>query len=75
MDWRKIKENWGVYQEDARRSWPELTDEDVQQVQGNRTELIAKVREHYGWTQEQATLEADRWADRLTGDAEVTPDG
>jgi hypothetical protein len=74
MDWRAIKEKWPTYRQAAQRQWPELSEAELRQVAGNRTDLIVKLREHYGWGQEEATLEADRWADRLTGEAEVVPE-
>ena len=68
MDWRKIKSRWPSCQAQAAERWPELDMHALESVAGNRTELVAQLQIHYGLSVEEAGLEADRWADGLTGD-------
>ena len=70
MDWRAIKENWASYRVEAQRIWPKLSEEELEQVAGDRTVLIEKLRDHYGRATDEAALEVDRWADTLTEHAE-----
>lgn len=70
MDWRAIKERWAAYRAEAERQWPALSEDDLEQVAGNRTVLIEKLRERYERTTDEAALEVDRWADTLTEHAE-----
>jgi uncharacterized protein YjbJ (UPF0337 family) len=43
------------------RALGKLTDDEIEQMQGNTEQLIGKVQERYGRTREQAEQEVDRW--------------
>lgn len=68
VDWRKIKERWAELQPEAQRAWPELSPEELERTEGNRSELMARLQEHYRWSAEEAGLAVDRWADGLQGE-------
>jgi hypothetical protein len=39
-------------------------------TQGDRTEMVRHLADAYGWSLEEATLAADRWADAVTRETE-----
>ena len=41
--------------------WGELTDDEVERMEGDREELIGKVQERYGYSREQAEREVDNF--------------
>lgn len=45
--------------------WGELTDDEVERMEGDREELIGKVQERYGYSREQAEQEVDAFVREL----------
>lgn len=66
MNWQRIKDDWAELREEARERWPRLNGETLDQVAGNRTELLEALQNEYGWSLERAGVEADRWADTVS---------
>jgi len=50
---------WKQVKGQARAKWGELTDDDVQQVEGDREALEGKIQQKYGMTKEEARKEVD----------------
>jgi uncharacterized protein YjbJ (UPF0337 family) len=48
----------------VRTQWGKLTDDDVEQAQGNVEMLIGKIQERYGHSREEAERELDRWLEQ-----------
>jgi len=44
-----------------RQQWGKLTDDEVDQLQGNAEVLIGKIQERYGYERAKAEQEVDRW--------------
>ena len=44
-----------------REKWGQLTDDEVEQVKGERDQLVGKVQERYGYAKERAEREVDEW--------------
>ncbi len=55
-----LKGQWKQVSGSMRNWWGRLTDNDVQQIQGNRDKLVGLLQERYGWTKEQANAEVNR---------------
>ncbi|MDI5890249.1 CsbD family protein [Halomonas rhizosphaerae] len=64
MNWDQIEGKWKEMKGKARSSWGELTDDEVDEIAGNREQLIGKLQQKYGMAREQAEKEADDWASR-----------
>jgi uncharacterized protein YjbJ (UPF0337 family) len=45
----------------VREQWGKLTDDEVDQIQGNAEILMGKLQERYGYSREQAEQEIERW--------------
>jgi uncharacterized protein YjbJ (UPF0337 family) len=41
--------------------WNELTDDELDQIDGHRDKLVGKLRERYGWDQMRADDEVERF--------------
>lgn len=61
MNWDEIKGNWTQFKGKAKVKWGEMTDDELDQVEGNRDILIGKIQEKYGKTREEAEKEVDDW--------------
>lgn len=55
-----LKGNWNQLKGNLKQWWGDLTDDDVQRIEGNRDELVGRLQERYGWTKEKARAEIDR---------------
>ncbi len=49
--------------------WPNLTDDDVRQINGSLDVLISKLQQKYGYTRESAEEEVRNWNPRVTANA------
>ena len=59
-----LKGQWKQLKGKAQRQWGKLTDDELDQIEGDRDVLIGKVQERYGRTREQAQREVDDWMGR-----------
>jgi uncharacterized protein YjbJ (UPF0337 family) len=55
-----LQGNWKQLKGQVRNWWGKLTDDDVDQIAGNRDKLVGKLQERYGYSREQAEREIDR---------------
>ena len=56
-----LKGKWQQMKGNVRKQWGKLTDDDVDQVQGDAEILQGRIQERYGRTKEEAQREVDRW--------------
>ena len=56
-----LKGQWTQLKGKARQQWGKLTDDELDQMQGNAEMLIGKIQERYGRSREEAEQEFDRW--------------
>ncbi len=61
MDQATLKENWEEIKGNLQKHWSNLTDSDVDFIQGNYKMLVSKLQERYGWTKEEAHHEIDAY--------------
>ena len=54
-----IQGKWKQTKGEAKRQWGRLTDDDLDQVEGNSEKLAGKLQERYGMGKEEAKKEAD----------------
>ena len=52
-----LKGKWLQVKGDVRSWWGKMTDDDVDQIQGNIEKFIGKLQERYGYGREQAEQE------------------
>ena len=65
MNWDQMKGKWEQVKGKAKAQWGKLTDDDFSRIQGRREELVGRLRERYGYEQEQAEKEVDDWIKKI----------
>jgi uncharacterized protein YjbJ (UPF0337 family) len=65
MNWDQIEGNWKQLKGKVRSQWGKLTDDDVEIVNGKRSELLGLLQTRYGHAKEQAEREIDLWTKQL----------
>jgi uncharacterized protein YjbJ (UPF0337 family) len=63
VNWDIIKGKWTQLKGEARIQWGKLTDDDWDQIAGNKDKLVGKLQEKYGWAREEAEQRADTYFD------------
>jgi len=58
-----LKGQWTQIKGKVREQWGKLTNDDIDQMQGNVEQLVGKIQERYGRSREQAEQEVNRWLD------------
>lgn len=61
MNENTLKGEWKQLKGSVKEKWGELTDDDLDQVEGNRDKLVGRVQERYGHAQDHAEREVDDW--------------
>ncbi len=61
MNWDQIKGKWHQLKGSARAKWGELTDDELEQLEGNREKMVGKIQEKYGVAREEAEQQVDDW--------------
>jgi uncharacterized protein YjbJ (UPF0337 family) len=59
-----LQGKWRQLKGEARTQWGKLTDDDLDQVQGQAEKLVGLVQERYGYNRDQAQREVDTWVQR-----------
>lgn len=62
--WNQIKGNWKQFKGEAKQQWGKLTDDDLDQIEGQRDKLVGRIQERYGESQVEAERQVDEWANR-----------
>jgi uncharacterized protein YjbJ (UPF0337 family) len=63
--WDKIAGSWKEVTGQARIQWGKLTDDDVEQIKGQRDVLAGRIQQRYGIAKEEANRQIDDWAAKL----------
>lgn len=56
---------WTQLKGHVRKQWGKLTQDDVDQVQGDAEILAGKIQERYGRAKQEARAEVERWLDEI----------
>ena len=52
---------WKQFRGRVKETWGELTDDELDEIEGRRDKLVGKLQEKYGYTRAQAETELDRF--------------
>lgn len=63
-EWDVLKGMWKQIAGDARAEWGKFTDDDWEQIAGNRDKFVGRIQEEYGWERAEAERRADDWFNR-----------
>ena len=61
MNWDIIQGKWKQLKGATKVKWGELTDDELDQIDGNKDKLAGKLQEKYGWTKDQADKDIDNY--------------
>jgi len=61
MDWNRVEGNWKQVKGKVKEKWGKLTDDEIDQIQGDAEILMGKLQKSYGYSREQAERELERW--------------
>jgi uncharacterized protein YjbJ (UPF0337 family) len=64
MNITQIKGMWQQLKGEAKAQWGRLTDDDLDQIDGNTDKLVGKIQERYGYARERAEEEVTRFTNR-----------
>jgi uncharacterized protein YjbJ (UPF0337 family) len=56
-----LKGKWNQVKGEVRKKWGDLTDDDLDRIQGDAEKFIGVLQERYGWRREQAEREMDEF--------------
>jgi uncharacterized protein YjbJ (UPF0337 family) len=65
MNWDRIEGTWKEYRGKAKQRWGELTDDELDQINGKRDELEGQIQRRYGYAKDRARTEVDDWLKSL----------
>jgi uncharacterized protein YjbJ (UPF0337 family) len=54
MNWDQIKGKWHEIKGSVRAKWGELTDDGIEELDGNREKMVGKIQQKYGVAKEEA---------------------
>jgi uncharacterized protein YjbJ (UPF0337 family) len=61
MNWDEVQGKWHQMKGSVQHQFGKLTQDDVEQIAGQREKLVGKLQERYGYTREDAVKRADEW--------------
>jgi uncharacterized protein YjbJ (UPF0337 family) len=61
MEWKEVERNWTEYKDRVQDRWDELTRDELDQIGGSYNDLVGKLQEKYGITQQQAERELEEF--------------
>ncbi len=64
MNRDQVEGKWKQIKGEAKVAWGKLTDDDLDQAEGNAEKLAGLVQEKYGKTREEAEKEVNRFLNR-----------
>lgn len=66
MNWDQVKGSWKQIAGKAKEQWGELTDDDLDIVDGRREQLAGKIQERYGIAKDEAERQLADWERKST---------
>ena len=66
MNWDRIGGNWKQMKGALKERWGKLTDDEFDQMAGQRDKLVGKIQERYGCAKDEAETQVREWESRQT---------
>lgn len=60
-----IQGNWRQLKGEAQKQWGRLTNDQIDQVEGNREKLLGFIQKSYGVAKDEAEKQIREWEDRM----------
>lgn len=65
MNWEQAKGNWKQFKGKVKEKWGRLTDDELDEIEGKRDQLLGKIQKQYGITKEEAERQVGDWERHL----------
>jgi uncharacterized protein YjbJ (UPF0337 family) len=59
MNWDRIEGNWKQFKGRVKSKWGELTDDELDMIEGDREVLLGKLQQRYGLARDEAEKEVE----------------
>lgn len=61
MNWDRIQANWREFKGKVKEQWGKITDDELDQIAGQREQLAAKIQKYYGISKDEAERRLRDW--------------
>jgi uncharacterized protein YjbJ (UPF0337 family) len=61
MNWDRVEGNWKTFKGQVQQKWGKLTNDDLDVIEGKRTELAGRLQQRYGYAKDEAEKNIDTW--------------
>jgi uncharacterized protein YjbJ (UPF0337 family) len=61
MNWDRVEGNWTTVKGKVQQQWGKLTNDDLDVIEGKRTELTGRLQNRYGIEKDEAERQIDSW--------------
>jgi uncharacterized protein YjbJ (UPF0337 family) len=61
MNWDIVKGNWKLFRGRVKEQWGDLTDDDLDRVDGQREQLVGRLQVKYGISKDEASARIAEW--------------
>ena len=61
MNWEQVESRWEQLKPSVKENWSKLTDEELNQISGNREQLTGNIEKTYGITRREADKQVWDW--------------
>ena len=65
MNWDRVEGDWKQFKGKAQQQWGKLTNDDLDVIEGHRTELLGRIQKRYGIAKDEAEKQVDAWMNTL----------
>ena len=62
MNWDQIAGSWKEMKGRAKEKWGELTNDDLDVIEGKRDQMVGLIQRKYGYAKEKAEHEVESWS-------------
>jgi uncharacterized protein YjbJ (UPF0337 family) len=61
MNWDRVEGNWKEFKGKVQQKWGKLTNDDLDVIEGKRTELTGRLQQRYSVAKDEAERQVDTW--------------
>ena len=65
MDADILKGKWKQFRGQVKEKWGKLTDDELDQIEGDYDQLVGQLQEQYGYAKQKAEREVSDWLESL----------
>lgn len=75
MNWDIVQGNWAQMKGHLKEAWGNVTDDDLQKLDGKKDQVSGLLQERYGWAKEETDKKLDEWAGKFNNLTDDKPAG